>query len=94
QCLNDAGVPAARVRRIDEALAEEQTATRGVMAQSELQSGGRTLSFPVAAFGFEHGGPALSGPPPRHGQHSREVLAEAGFSAEEIEGLVASGTVG
>jgi len=36
-----AGVPTARVRRIDEALAEDQTATRGVMAQSELQSGGK-----------------------------------------------------
>ena len=92
--LNEAGVPAARVRRMDEALAEAQMATRGVLATSELTSNGKTLSLPVAAFGYDHGGPALAGPVPRHGEHSREVLLDAGFEAGEVDALVASGTVG
>jgi hypothetical protein len=31
--------------------------------------------------------------PPGVGEHTSEVLAEAGISAEEIEGLIASGAV-
>jgi formyl-CoA transferase len=69
-------------------------ATRGVLATSELTSNGKTLSLPVAAFGYDHGGPALAGPVPRHGEHSREVLLDAGFEAGEVDALVASGTVG
>ncbi len=35
----------------------------------------------------------LSRQPPRMGEHSTEVLAEAGFNGGEIASLVASGTV-
>jgi crotonobetainyl-CoA:carnitine CoA-transferase CaiB-like acyl-CoA transferase len=32
-------------------------------------------------------------PPPRLGEHTAEVLAEAGYSAEEVERLFAAGVV-
>ncbi|MGE0868859.1 MAG: CaiB/BaiF CoA transferase family protein [Kofleriaceae bacterium] len=36
------------------------------------------------------GRPSNPTPPPRHGEHSREVLAEYGFSASEIAALIGS----
>ncbi|MBN33363.1 MAG: formyl-CoA transferase [Rhodospirillaceae bacterium] len=91
--INERGVPAAQARRMDEALAEPQTATRGVVAASEIESDGGPLSLPVAAFGCHHDGPALAGLVPRHGEHSRQVLEEAGLSASEIVDLIAGGAV-
>jgi crotonobetainyl-CoA:carnitine CoA-transferase CaiB-like acyl-CoA transferase len=37
--------------------------------------------------------PPMRRPSPLHGEHSREVLAEVGYAPEEIEALVAAGTV-
>jgi len=92
--LNAAGVPAARVRRLDEALAEQQVTARGVLAPAETEpDSGRPLRVPVAAFGTDRDGPALPGLAPRLGEHSREVLREAGLGEPEIDALVADGTV-
>ncbi|HEX2940212.1 MAG TPA: CaiB/BaiF CoA-transferase family protein, partial [Rhodopila sp.] len=44
-------------------------------------------------FGLERARPAVRTQPPQLGEHSREVLVEAGFSADEIEGLVRRGVV-
>jgi crotonobetainyl-CoA:carnitine CoA-transferase CaiB-like acyl-CoA transferase len=32
-------------------------------------------------------------PPPRYGEHGREILAEAGFDRAAIDGLLASGVL-
>ncbi|MGB7261159.1 MAG: CoA transferase [Albidovulum sp.] len=92
--FNDAHVPAARVRHIEEALSEEQTASRTV-----LQSYGDALApdgpgqLPVAAFSFEHGGPRLVGPPPGFGADSRTILQELGLDSSAIADLEARGIV-
>ena len=39
---------------------------------------------PVAAFKFAHGGPSIERPPPEFGADTDAVLAEHGYSAEEI----------
>jgi crotonobetainyl-CoA:carnitine CoA-transferase CaiB-like acyl-CoA transferase len=49
----------------------------------------RTLGMPVRHDGFPS--PALR-PAPRLGEHSREVLREAGYGDAEIDGLIAGGT--
>src|ERR1700757_899213 len=70
-------VPAARVRRMGEALADPQAATRGVVHRHAGAPGIEgDFSVPVAAFMFAHGGPRIDTPPPRLGEHNEEVFAE------------------
>ncbi|MCP5089087.1 MAG: hypothetical protein GY952_20085, partial [Rhodobacteraceae bacterium] len=92
--LNAAHVPAARVRRIEETLAEPQTATRSVIGSygAPVGSGGPDR-LPVAGFTYAHGGPELAGPPPGFGEQSRRVLAEIGVDEVEFERLQAAGVV-
>ncbi|MCY3577345.1 MAG: CoA transferase, partial [bacterium] len=37
---------------------------------------------------------AISGPPPVLGQHTEEILAEAGYSPEEIAAMLEAGVAG
>jgi crotonobetainyl-CoA:carnitine CoA-transferase CaiB-like acyl-CoA transferase len=80
--LRAAGVPVTPVQDVAQVVAAEQTAAVGI-----LQSlAGRTTVAPPFSIDGER--PAYATPPPRVGEHSAEVLADAGFSAEEIEALV------
>src|ERR1700704_6010952 len=58
-------VPAARVRRMEEAIADPQLATRGVIHRHAGASGvDGGFGVPLAALTFAHGGPRLDKPPP------------------------------
>ena len=88
-------VPAVRVRGLDEALSEEQLASRGVLHTFDDVPGvGPDVTVPLAAFTYAHGGPRADTPPPRLDQHTDEVLAEIGFAAAEIEALRRDGVIG
>ncbi len=92
--LNQAGVPAARVRRMHETLAHPQVASRSVLQAAEkVPETGMMLKSPVAAFGYLKDGPSLSRPAPALGEHTAEVMAELGFSGAEIERLEQAGAV-
>lgn len=94
QHLNDAGVPAARVRRTDEALAHPQILSRNVLQSSDTTpETNKQLLAPVAAFGYDHDGPMLSSPAPAQGQHSRDILQELGLDEDTINRLTQSGIV-
>jgi crotonobetainyl-CoA:carnitine CoA-transferase CaiB-like acyl-CoA transferase len=74
-------VPAARVRTMGDAVADPQTASRGVIhhhAGAPGVDGG--FGVPVAAFAFAHGGPRIDTPPPGIGQHNEEIFAELGVA--------------
>jgi formyl-CoA transferase/CoA:oxalate CoA-transferase len=86
--LHRAGVPAAPVRTVAEVAEHEQTRALGLL--QEL--GGRTAVAPPLSVGGER--LRYSSPPPRLGQHSAEILAEAGYSDAEVAELVAAGAVG
>ena len=81
--LRDIGVPAERVRSLDEAVRDPQLAHRGLFARA----GSGAPTVPVAAFGFAHDGPRLHRRAPAVGEHSDEVLREAGYDDAQIAAL-------
>jgi crotonobetainyl-CoA:carnitine CoA-transferase CaiB-like acyl-CoA transferase len=76
------------VLAFDEALADPQFAARGMVRRDA--SGARTFAPPFALTPA----PALcERDAPRQGEHSREVLREAGYDDAAIDALVAQGVV-
>lgn len=85
-------IPATRVFQLDELPAHPHLHAVGFFTEADHPTEGRIREVrPPTRFA---GTPAeLRRPAPTHGQHSREVLAEAGFGADEIEALVERGLV-
>jgi len=81
-------VPAARVRTMAEALADPHFAGRRVFHKFDSVAGiDGPVGVPLAAFKFAHGGPSIEHPPHEMGEDTDAVLAEHGYSAEEIAGF-------
>jgi crotonobetainyl-CoA:carnitine CoA-transferase CaiB-like acyl-CoA transferase len=84
--FNEHKVPAARVRQVDETLADPHLQCRTVM-----QSAGNSASsatYPTASFKYaQGGGPVLHSDPPVLGQHTHEVLTDLGYNAQQIKDL-------
>lgn len=70
---------------MDETLKEEHLKHRDVLQNLDSNEDGCPSQLPVSAFNYAHGTPSISSPPPKLGQHTTEVLLEAGFSMAEIE---------
>jgi crotonobetainyl-CoA:carnitine CoA-transferase CaiB-like acyl-CoA transferase len=91
--LSAAGVPCAPVNTIDEAFANPQVVARGTRVDipdpvlGEVSTVASPLRFSEDAVEYRR-------PPPRLGEHTREVLEEwLGMAASEVEVLRDSGTV-
>lgn len=87
-----AGVPCASVATVDQALASPQAVARDMVAELEHPSAGvlRTVSSPLK---LSLTPTTIRTPPPLLGQHTDEVLAEAGYSAAQIAELKAARVV-
>lgn len=89
-----AGLPAARVRTINEALAGEQVASRSVIgAFPSAYSKHDELRPMVAGFMCDEDGPSVSRPPGELGRDTDDVLADLGYGANAIADLRARGVV-
>jgi crotonobetainyl-CoA:carnitine CoA-transferase CaiB-like acyl-CoA transferase len=90
--LEGAGVPAAPVQDIAQVVSDEQTAALGLLqslphpAVPDLQLVGLPLTFDGDRIEYRS-------PPPALGEHSLEILREAGYGADEIAGLGERGIV-
>ncbi len=88
--LHEHGLPGERVRTLIEAVQDPQLATRNFFqphpALPEVQ-------LPTAAFSTSAGRLTLTSPPPRHGEHSLDILQELGLSERHINELDSDGVV-
>jgi crotonobetainyl-CoA:carnitine CoA-transferase CaiB-like acyl-CoA transferase len=79
---------------MDEALADPQIASRGVLHEHQPCDGvGRPFRVPVSPFMFEHGGPRVDAPPPRFGADTDAVLAGLGYGTAEIAAMRKTGAI-
>ncbi|HWL28653.1 MAG TPA: CoA transferase [Burkholderiaceae bacterium] len=87
-----AGVPVGPVHSIGEALSHPQTIARGMVVDLVHPVAGSTkaLGCPVH---FSRTATQVRRPAPMLGEHSRELLAEYGYTADEIDAFMAAGVV-
>ena len=79
-----AGVPAGPVNDLAGALAHPLTAERAIVRDA---APGRIPALKQVRLPIDTGGRCTMSQPPALGEHTAEILAEAGFSAEEISGF-------
>jgi crotonobetainyl-CoA:carnitine CoA-transferase CaiB-like acyl-CoA transferase len=77
-----ADVPAGRVLSIPETTKLDLMKHRTVLQTVETEHG--PIQVVGSGFRLEHGGGSVDRPPAKLGQHTDEVLGEAGYSASEI----------
>ena len=90
--IEAAGVPVGPVNDLAQAFADPQVAARGLLVELEHPLAGpiRTVAQPMK---FSATPPDYKLPPPLLGEHSRSVLADAGFAPDEIAALEAAGVL-
>jgi crotonobetainyl-CoA:carnitine CoA-transferase CaiB-like acyl-CoA transferase len=90
--IESVGVPVGPVNDLAQAFADPQVAARGLLVEVEHPVAGpiRTLAQPMK---FSKTAPEYRSAPPLLGQHSRDVLRDAGFSDEEIATLEEAGVL-
>jgi crotonobetainyl-CoA:carnitine CoA-transferase CaiB-like acyl-CoA transferase len=92
--LEDEGIPAGPVLSVEEALSNEQTEARETVGEMDAEGRDRpipVIEHPLRFAGAETG---FEAPPPRLGEHTREVFAELGYSERELEALADRGAFG
>ncbi len=82
-----AGVPAGAAQTVDRALAHPHTRHREMVVEKDGYKG---IGIPVK---MERTPGQVRRAPPRFGADSRAILAEAGYSEDETEALIAEGIV-
>ncbi len=91
--LETVDVPAAKVRSLDETLAEPQVDARGLLCEFELEGQDRPIHVPSLSFRANGACVAPQTPPPGLGAHTEGVLRDIGVEREEFEQLRGAGVI-
>jgi crotonobetainyl-CoA:carnitine CoA-transferase CaiB-like acyl-CoA transferase len=90
--LNEAGVPAGPVYRVDETFADPQVRHLGMVAGVDHPVLGR-LDLVRAPVTTSRDHPSVRAPSPEPGEHTAEVLGELGLTPEQVDDLRRRGVV-
>ena len=90
--LTDAGVPAAPVADVADVAGAEQTQSLGIL-QHVPHPRIPDLTLAGVPLSFDGERPVHASAPPAVGEHSAEVLLEAGYTDSEIAALAAEGVI-
>ncbi|GAB3984031.1 CaiB/BaiF CoA-transferase family protein [Actinoallomurus acanthiterrae] len=92
EILTEAGVPAGPINTVPEALSHPQVLAREMVVETEHPGAGRLrmLGSPIKLSAQP---PAVRSAPPGLGEHTDEVLAELGLTAEEIAAMREEGAI-
>ena len=88
--FEDLEIPAGPLNSLDDVLDDEHLKAIGFFKQFDHPTEGR-ITMPDVPFRFADSPAGIDHLPPRLGEHGRNVLAEFGVKAAEIDALVASG---
>jgi crotonobetainyl-CoA:carnitine CoA-transferase CaiB-like acyl-CoA transferase len=88
--LDVAGVPCGPIRDVAQAMDDSQTRAQDLVLEVEHPRIG-AMQVPGGPYHFDGEPVRAHLAPPLLGQQTAEILAEAGYSAEEIATLVATG---
>jgi crotonobetainyl-CoA:carnitine CoA-transferase CaiB-like acyl-CoA transferase len=92
--LNGEGVPGSAIRDLPEIMQHPQVAHRQVIGRVSGAAGvEREIALVTSGFSAGADGPAIVAPPPGKGEHTDDILREAGYSSEDIAVLRAAGAL-
>ncbi|WP_092619177.1 CaiB/BaiF CoA transferase family protein [Roseospirillum parvum] len=91
--LEAAGVPSGPVNAIPEVFADPHVKARGMTVAMDHPASPEPVTLVANPLSLSATPPTYRRPPPRIGEHGREVLAEAGLSEAEVNHLIAQGII-
>ena len=93
EALEAADIPVQRMNSLDDVMADPHLEAIGYFRTVEHPSEGRLKSMAVPSE-WSESQPQYRRHAPRLGEHTREVLQEAGYTRDKIERLISSGAAG
>ncbi|MCD6224953.1 MAG: CoA transferase [Deltaproteobacteria bacterium] len=88
--LRKVGIPCSPVNNIQQAVAEPHVIERGCLAEQDHPTSGK-IKFVKNPINRDGKFPEVRFPSPAMGQHTRDIMAELGYTSDEIETLISSG---
>ncbi|MDC3177514.1 CoA transferase [bacterium] len=90
--LNKVGVPCGEINSIDKVFSSPQVVHLGIARDMNSQERGatRVVGQPIIMSESE---PTIRRPPPKLGQHTREILAECEYNEAEIAAFEEAGAI-
>lgn len=90
--LEESGVPSGPVRTVEELMTDQHVLERGTIIEMDHQRAGRIRTL-GSVLHLSRTPTATGAAPPMQGEHGAEVLAELGYSDDEINSFVKDGVL-